>query len=355
MMYQDSNTVVSTELAMALQGLEFDVPCACNRPEACTTAILDEIIGTKLVRKGPRPDQQSSAMINVIQKYVDTNAPIPFMTPWGSEKPDGGTIDIAELCALRTIQCLDARVRKHYAPGITCNIRVEDVSAPHLFFERADAARKEAELYSNAFENLVRVLDCRCVNIRRESTRVTEERFNEVADSILPCMEKHLQCLDSERAFADLKAMGWKTSVTHDMVGEYLDRYYRLYPDKSIAEHLHILARYFSGVLARNKLGLRGDDASWGGSFIDLSFVEPSRKTGHCFPTRVYYRTIPANVSGNHVPPWRAKGYVVIDTESGIIRPRVASFHEKIPLVSEVVTLHGNGTFVNLRSDWQEI
>ncbi|MFA6502807.1 MAG: L-tyrosine/L-tryptophan isonitrile synthase family protein [Candidatus Paceibacterota bacterium] len=349
-----SRHIPESALTDAVLCLEMRVPCACDKPTTRVSAILDEIVGTKQTRKGPRPDQASLAAIReVIERYVSLNLPIPFMSPWGSEKPDGSTIDIAELCALKTIQCLHERVQRHYAPGVICHIRVEDVSAPHLFYDRADEARKEAQLYSDAFESLVQVLGCECIRVRRESARTSEARFNQVADEILPFMERHLSDLNSLNALDELRAIGWKTAVTEDMVGEYLNRYVLLYPQKSFAERRHILARYLSGVLARNKLSLRGDDPSWQGKFLDLSFVEPSRTSAHSFPRRVYYRTIPTSISSNHVPPWRAKGHLVICRKSSSVRPRVTSFHERLPLNQSLAKIHGNGLSVALRCDWQ--
>lgn len=337
----------------AILALTLEVSCACAERKRVTEAVFTEIVGSKQVRKGPRPSADSeSSMLRVIGHYVDQGLPIPFMVPWGSEKPDGGTIDIAEYCALKTMWCLHRRVQTHYNPGIVCHVRMEDASAPHLFFERADAARQEARVYCDAFERLVEVLDiASAVKVRRESAMVSESVFNAMADSIVPFMEQHLLDLDSEARYRELAEHGWKGPVSRLTIGEYMGRYAHLYPTKNERERLHILARYLSAALARKKLGIRGDDPSWNGGFLDLSFVEASRTSGYSFPNRVYYRTIPEGVSSYHLPAWRAKGHLVF--EGGGARPRLAPFKEALDLEPGELVLEREGTAVRMRCDWK--
>lgn len=350
---QSSAQSFGQKLAEAILALTLEVPCACAERKRVTEAVFTEIVGSKQVRKGPRPSVDSeNSMLSVIGHYVERELPIPFMVPWGSEKPDGGTIDIAEYCALKTLWCLHRRVQTHYNPGVVFHIRMEDASAPHLFYDRADAARREAQVYCDAFENLVQVLDVgSTVRVRRESAMVAEQTFNEVADAIVPFMERHLLDLTSEAYYQELAALGWRGSVSSATVSEYMGRYQHLYPTKNERERLHILARYLSAALARKKLGIRGDDPSWNGGFLDLSFVEQSRTSGYSFPNRVYYRTIPEGVSSYHLPAWRAKGHLVFE-EAGA-RPRLAPFKETLGLKPGELVLERERTSVRMRCNWK--
>ena len=121
-----------------------------------------EFLGTKQTRYGPKPKPESLVMIReVIRECVAAYRPIPIVVPWGSEKPDGSSIDIAELIALRQLGDLAKRIQAHYAPGTQINVRIEDASAPHLFFWKIHQARKEAAKYTSDMRKLVAMAEIR--------------------------------------------------------------------------------------------------------------------------------------------------------------------------------------------------
>src|SRR6266404_4182198 len=104
-----------------------EFPLYLQAKDASLIDLLSEaIVGTGQVRFGSRPSPETLVAIRqVISHWIGQNLPIPFLVAWGSEKPDGSNIDIAELFALKTLSCLNARVKTFYAPGVTINVRIE--------------------------------------------------------------------------------------------------------------------------------------------------------------------------------------------------------------------------------------
>lgn len=291
--------------------------------------LTDAIIGSKQNRLGSRPSPESLVEIRkVITHWTSHQMPIPFLIGWGSEKPDGSGIDIAELFAMKTLNCLNERVKQFYPAGVQFNIRIEDASAPHLFFDRMDDARKEAALYTNGFVNLARVLGWDSfIKLIPESTMTTEETFNKEADTILPIMELHVNDVFNQDARNQLAMMGWKVPLSPDTIGYFTDRYAKLYPEKTEAQQRHLLSRYFAAALARYTLGITGVSKDWQGNFLELSFVQPTPGIGtNRAMRRIYYRTMPCNITTNHVPAWRGKGYLKIN-DCDDIHATVTSFN----------------------------
>lgn len=289
--------------------------------------LTDAILATGQVRLGPKPSPESQVAIReIITHWTSQGLPIPFLVPWGSEKPDGSGIDLAELFAMKTLNCLQHRVTQHYSPGVQFRIRVEDVSAPHLFFDRQEQARIDAARYTSGFVNLARTIGVdEFVKIIPESTLVSESVFNAKADEILPAMESHVNNPQDEMFRSHLLTYGWKVPLSADTIGYYTDRYAKLYPEKTEAEQKHLLARYFAGALSRYPLGITGVLKEWEGKFIELSFTQPTPGVGaNRALKRIYYRTMPSSITSNHIPAWRAKGFLKINGE---VTAGLTSFH----------------------------
>lgn len=301
--------------------------------EGLLDLVTNEIFGTNSVRLGPKPKVEHQVTIRqIITHYMNAGKPIPFMIPWGSEKPDGSGIDLAEVSALKMLKCLHTRVSAHYQPGLQFNIRMEDASAPHLFFWRAEQARQEAKRYVDGFCKLISLLEIPFVVPRPESMLISEEAFNKEADSVLEVMEGYVNAVVAGATPAasltqKLADLGWKGALTKETADGYLYQYEKGYPDKTAAEKLHILARYFSAALSRHRLGIRGDLTEWEGKFLDLSFVQPPRGMDDVFPRRVYYRTVPTSMTTNHVPAWRGKGFFKVSDSGDDACIKLASFN----------------------------
>lgn len=320
--------------------------------------LTDAIVATKSVRFGPKPPPESLVEIrNVIRAMTAIGAPIPFMVPWGSEKPDGSSIDIAEVVALKTIKSLHDRIKSYYEPGAEFAIRLEDVSAPHLFVENPDAARSNAARYTDAFKKLVFALELdKFIVPRPESAMTTEQNFNSHADRVLPVIETALlkirTGMDGKIAEAarELESIGWRGNISPVTINYYVDRYRKLYPERTLESHLSTLARYFAGSLARAQLKIRGDLPRWNGQFLDLAFVEPTPGV-NLFGRRVHYRTMPIDYTSNHIAPWRAKGYLRISNDNEVT-PKLANFHEQQNYIRNSVVIERYDVKVAVQTDY---
>lgn len=317
--------------------------------------LTEEILGTKQHRYGPKPSPESIvAMRDIIRHYIAANRPIPFLVPWGSEKPNGTGIDIAELAGLKVMYSLYDRVSNHYAPGIRFNIRIEDASAPHLFDDR-EKARRDAKLYTDGFVNLIKALELDSfIRAVPESTLITEETYNQMADQILPDMHRALQLLQDNKDYEAgliLNGIGWKGAISPDMLAYYLTQYSKLYPTRTVDQHIYTLAKYFAGSVARYRLKMRGDEQEWEGKYLDFSFVPPIPGTENYFARRVYYRTLPLNYTSNHIAPWRGKGYLTISNNNEVI-PKIASFFEDREYTKHCLRLKHNDIEVKVEADY---
>lgn len=313
-------------------------PCRnCCGSTELVDMIADEVFGTKSIRYGPKPSPESQVNIrNVIRERTKLCLPIPFMVPWGSEKPDGSSIDIAELSALRVLRMLNERISAHYKPGAVFNIRIEDTSAPYTLMDDPNEARRNAYNYTTEMQILNHLLGVDTViNMVPESSLTTEAAFNKQADELLPIFTEALWAFgqgEVARAQAMLADIGWSGGLNVQLIDHYVRRYNKLYPTATYGEQLIRVARYFATSLTRKKLGLRGDDPAWGGHFVELSFAAPVPSTVAIFDKRVYYRTIPGEFTMSHMPPWRAKGYLSI-TNDNEVTPKLASFADDLPFV----------------------
>lgn len=319
--------------------------------------VFAEVMGTKQNRFGPKPGPESQvAFRDVLRCALARGTPVPIVSPWGSEKPDGSSVDIAEIGALKSLECLHKRVSAHYAPGIDVSLRIEDLSAPFQFYDRADQARAQAQAYTAALTRLISVLGLGGFITARPDSGYghTEEEFNQLASSILPAVEQHLSDIRDPARFADLKALGWDQPVADATVMHYMHGYAKLYPDRDIATKLHILARYFAGGLARKIMGHNGALKRWDGrKFVELYFgqtppgLEPSR-----YLRRIHYRTLPMEYTSNHMAPWRAKGYVEV-SEDGDVCPKLGTFFAPpTGLTPHTLRLSHDMLSVDVRSDY---
>ena len=306
-----------------------------------------ELYGTKQVRYGPKPTAESQVAIReTIRRRVQHGQPIPIVVPWGSEKPDGSSIDLAELMALQALLSLSHGIRRHYSAGTDIRIRIEDASAPHLFHTRAAEARQQAAAYTRDMHALVDVLESPLA-IAAESYSITEEEFNAAADARLADFEGAVMAQSTARL---KERWGWKGDFNPKMLDYYLGQYEKLYPGNDPRETRLLLARYLAGASARSQLGLRGDKKEWGGDYLEVSFVQPVPGTEGHFGKRVHYRTLPLTCTSNHIPPWRAKGLFLVGDDDSLT-PKLANFRDQVGLMENSVTLVNGNRRVSMRAD----
>lgn len=338
---------------------EFPAGAATHKGERLDM-VTDVLVGTGKTRLGPKPSPENLVSIRqVLSEYMDKTMPIPVMVPWGSEKPVAGEgVDIAELAGLKTLACLNDRVKAVYSPGLEMNIRVEDASAPYLFSERFDEAWADARNYTHDLMVMIRVLGLTgSIKAMPESNKIGPVGFAEEAEKYRPAMEEYLlRIWNSEGAYEEapgeeLVSAGWKGVIRQETFIHFLDTYSKVYPGNSAEQNIYIMAKYYASSLARAELGLRGDIPQWHGRFLDLSFMAPTPGVPRdFFPRRLYYRTIPGGFTNNHIAPWRAKGYLRIIGEGAI--PSIASWREPLELNRNEIVLDGKTDKVIVRADY---
>ncbi len=322
--------------------------------------ITNAILATGKVRLGPKPSIESLyAIRQTISNRMAENLPIPFLMPWGSEKPASfQTVDMAEVVAFKTLICLQARVKSVYSPGIHIRIRVEDATAPSLFYTRKEQARLDAKIYTDSLKALNVILGTRSfVQLVPESDMVNEDDFQEELDKLFPTFHDYMMTssgvTEPQRefvaAYQDLKSLGWTGIIPDEQRNHYLGTYRKLY-NLSDREALSLLARYFAQSLARRRMNMLGN-LDWK-DYLGLSFVGPipGEPVGVA-PKRVYYRTMPENMSQRHIAPWRAKGYFRI--ADGIPKVKLASWSEEHEYNSATVTLTNEEQSVEVRTDYE--
>lgn len=344
----------SQTIANALS-LEFPTQCVASSAQL-VDLISAEILGTKQQRYGPKPSVEVQASIReVIRRCVEGERPIPFLVPWGSEKPVHSIgPDLAELWALKMLRCLNYRVSQHYKPGLIFRLRLDDASAPHLFFDDMDAARADTQVYCPLLEGIVEVLEMPFVQVIRESQLASEEAFNKEADRIVPAMEAYLHSvmnLDGDLDFKRLYGLGWTGRISPETAQFYLSQYDKLYPSDDESKKMHRLARYLSGSLARKNLHMDASDPAWLGRYLELAFFTSPPGVLSRFGTRVYYRTLPCSLTANHMAPWRAKGYMLITGEEDVV-PKLASFNAPLGYNPNTVTLVNGDKSVVVQADY---
>lgn len=318
-------------------------------------------LGNSKMRQGPNPKPEVVVAIrDVIREVVLDNKPIPFMVPWGSVKPDGTSVDAAELVTLKMFEQLHKSVQEIYRPGIQVSIRLEDVSMP--YFTGLDGDSVAAARYTRDFKALVKILGLSdFIVVRAESDLVTAEVFSEKADAVRPSMWSalhHYEIGQPDKAEVILNHANWKGGVPYEMREHYYGLYANLHPGQSKDFYIKLLGRYFASAVARGALKLRGDLPEWDGRFIDFALAQPVPGVPEgLFNRRVYRRAVSLSMSGRHVAPWRAKGFLAInDRNEACIKLR--SYREAPDdLNEETVTLQSDcgAETVDVRVDWHVV
>lgn len=318
-------------------------------------------VASNQIRFGPAPNPESLVAIRAaIRANIEKELPIPVLVPWGGRKAKlGFGIDVAELSALKQLTALNQRVKEHYAPGITTNIRIEDTGAHWLYQKEEPESYPQVEKYSSDFQKLVRILNLDFIHPIRESDLMSTATYFELSENIkVPMLDyliaSQIPGYDRQlsKSWLALQEMGWTGEIPKEQREYYLSRYKASNPDLTEMEAYQMLAEYFAGSLARYKLNGTARDASWGNDYIQISFVNPVPGAPTSLVSKnIYYRTLPEKMSRSHMPAWRSRGYLLI-TEEGIC-PKLINFHEKMELNNHWTTLSRAGESVDIETSYR--
>lgn len=325
--------------------------------------VTGALVASGQVRYGPSPNPESLVAIReLVRECITSGKPIPILTPWGSKKPrNDGSLDVAEVGALKQLACLQARVQQYHAPGIELVIRVEDGSGYYLF-EGDTAARAAIDQYSPAFVRLIKVLGLSgFIRPVLESAIFDERRYADMTDEVVPVVQAYIAETDAFGFDGYEERASWKrlhtiTGVRGEIPVEqrnyYRTLYLKLFPGISPEEANRKLSRYLASAFVRSKIKGRADDPSWGGKYIQVTFAPPIPGAPAGMVSRhLYYRTLPLRMATTHIAPWRAKGYLKIRGRE--VTPKIVSWNE-VPedLMAFSVELNGNGDAVSVAADY---
>jgi len=299
--YAYVNELVQRFMMTALPGT------VINEREMLVDRLTKLFVGTRRIRLAGCPSPESLVLMReVIREAVSTDNPIPVLIASGPKKPKSGQVDVAELSAVRTLVDLQRQTVQHYAPGFNFRIRLEDSTGHYL---EGDEELNHLHKYCDDFVVLCRMMDeFGCLDPLRESQHGGTEMIHK-AHYLQPLFLKVYRGEGS----TIVEREGWKGSLENWW--NFLDRRYaKLYPEWNRERRTIQSTKYLATLLARHKLGLRGDDEDWsiGGKHLEISFAPPTPNTSRV-STRVYYRTMSTKQTKMHVPYWRSKGFFRLD------------------------------------------
>lgn len=317
------------------------------------------LIGDKNTRLGPVPAPEETVEIRKVISYsIENNMPIPILVAWGGVKTvRDANIDMAEIAAIQQLVKLDEAVKTFYPMGTRINVRIEDLGADWIYRGEENIST-HIENYSNALNILADMLTGESnISFIRESLLMDEEIYFAKSKDLSEIIEKIVsrQVLDGNnqnipstlqviKAKENLKLMGWQGDLPAEQIDHYIGRYKILYPNKQMSEYITMAADYLAGAKVRYDLNGRANP-TLNRSFINISFIPPiPGAPASMFNTTLYYRTIPMNQGRTHIAPWRAKGYLEIDSQNNAkVKLTSWSNHEVIDALQPVKVEISNG------------
>lgn len=315
--------------------------------------ISNIIIGTKEIRYGSLPTPESLVKIReVVRISICDNKPIPILIPWGSIKGNlSGTLDIAELMAIKNLIFLQKEIVEIYPKGLDIVIRIEDFSGDFLFKDNAAIYRNNSVLYTESIKSLINILDANTFITLVLESEMGEEKLkncNLFMQRVLPAMINYLNdsedVEDTEKenipSYQELQSHGWKGIIPSAQRNHYYNLYSKIYEGNGDPEIIR-LAIYLTSALTRSKSNMRGNKEEWGQNYIQLTFVPPVKGLPHDYDLGwVYYRTLPLSQARTHISPWRSRGYYQISGNE--IIAKISSFREPLDLIKSEITLTNN-------------
>ena len=303
--------------------ISHEFPASVRGDKATLEALSAEIIGTKQHRYGPTPDPEVAVSLrNVIRHAIAWKTPIPILVPWGASKQGPFSIDLAEIMALKQINCLDDRVRKFYPLGTEIRIRLEDAT-DYVLFGNEDGWTEKTLRYTEDFGELASVVLNPSISVLRETSLFSLDQHSAQAHqhAMTIAMTFNLSPIMRSEALASI---GWTGGLPDEQIQHYRKIYARFYPGLPPNQIDYRIALYFGAALHRRLLGALAMGAGPGWSeWITLSFTPPI--PGQDATKRVFYRTIPEHFTNSHRAPWIGKGYIRIRGNQAI--PQLAGWN----------------------------
>jgi hypothetical protein len=225
---------------------------------------------------------------------------------------------------------LHRKVQNVHAPGMLVNLGIEDLGGEYLWKDEGDAVFQASRRYVSDLVRLVSILGLRSViDAVPESELTTPNIFNQAADDIYDPLLTALISPGDTNAMQILRDQGWKGYLPAPMVAFYMERYVTLYPHLTEMGRLRKLARYLAQSFARYRVGAKVKYKQWDNQYIHIDFAVPIPGMPAALAgRRIFLRTLPTRYSRTHLPPWRAKGYMLITQTD--VTPKLTAFTDTV-------------------------
>lgn len=328
--------------------------------ESLAMTLVREIVGTGQCRSTSCPSAENQAeMMKLTQRCIDQSIPIPVLVPMGPKKPViGKGIDIAEVCALKTLAALRRRILTRYPHGVNFFFREEDVTGWHLEGE-IPQIHECIDNYLSGFELLIKALGYGLFMTPFRESKLTElGTYVQRASSIEPLLHEYIEETDREGlsdferllSYQRLSAIGWQGPIPLDQRDFYRQRYGLLYPDRGPREVDAMMVRYLATTLTRYQVHAAFPPEIASGYF-QLNFAPPVPGSPKSLSmTRVYWRPLPTSVHKCATPFWRAKGYLREESDRSFC-PNLGSWREALPLTPNTIILKNGAEEVAVQAD----
>lgn len=292
-----------------------------------SASIVDDItqvfIGNKKVRFGNYPSEFCLESIrDIILRNILNDQAIPIVVPMGPHKTIvGEDIDLAELYALKTLASLNNRVSQLYPKGLIFYLRGEDITG--WFLTGSDlVVRQNIEQYLTGFEKLIHVLGYdKFIIPFRESQLTNYEEMNTLINIFLGPLSNYFNDTDMDvgydytnlTSYRVLQALGWRGHIPYEQRHYYKERFKYHYPEHDTQKINEMIIKYLAISYAKAKLGALFPETIKD-YYVQLTFAPPVPGVPiDIVSRRVYYRTLPTNISRMHLPFWRAKGFLILN------------------------------------------
>lgn len=264
--------------------------------EECPHAsLIDAVIGTKLIRCGPRPTGENyDHLARVLAGCVDEHKPIRVLVGWGSAKGYGryriGVADLLDLMAIKRIACLHEHVKMFHAPGILATLFMEDYSGQLL----------RGNVTSDYHDSLVRLIDAiglDFISVIRESELIGQRGFLGYT--------KIVRSNTTAILAGEQDKLGWAGEIAWD---HYMARAMSGHPGLNEYDRKIKVSLYLGSTLARYQCNINP------ASDIRVAFVPyPASVPEALHRCRVEYKVRPSKHGHSSPAPWSCFGVLKPD------------------------------------------
>ena len=331
-------------------------------------SIVDILVGSLKTRIGPEPDkEQRKLFCDIINFYVQANIPIDTILTWGPKKFFNGQeenhIDLSEALSFQTLMLLNNKIKSVYTPGLQIYLFIENFEGK---FIEGDHLENIFDSYIGELEKLVKILRMSKIIriIRTQDLILVNYNFEELTAQLkknYDCLSKYwleseeLGIDNSEKleSYKKIEKLGWFEKIGHDTRDYYIGRLNKILGNtKTHLQKVDMTVRLLACVLVHRQYDLfKINNKS---EPVKLSFLKISGGPKKLMNGRIDVRTIPTNISKNHISPWSSKG--CLRMKNNKILPVLRRYNEVMKnqknLNDGEITIEGSNLKISLKTNF---